>query len=233
MPGSKYFPQANGLAEAAVKNAEHLLDKCKGDWAKFDDAFAECRDVPNACGYTLAEIFLAHRTRGSLPILPGKTRLNVPAAEQGAEIRKQLREKEYNKWSTRDLCAFSVGQKVHVHEYLGRKRWLPVEATITAINQDGRSYQITMNNGFETSRNRRHLRSAQEEMGPLFDKGTCMCQMGPIYAEWDQYLPNGTSICRTGPVFDKGTCSCHMGPIYADWDQYLPNGTGISAKIRT
>ena len=74
-PGSPYYAQANGLAEAAVKNAKRLMDKCEGDWAKFDDAFAEWRDVPNTCGYTPAEIFLARRTRGSLPILLGKTKL--------------------------------------------------------------------------------------------------------------------------------------------------------------
>ena len=33
-------------------------------------------------------------------------------------------------------------------------------------------------------------------------------------AEWDRYLPNGTSICP-------------MGLVFAEWDQYLPNGTGI------
>ena len=159
---SPYYPQSNGLAESAVKISKTLLDQCKGDWQKFDVAFAQWRDVPNACGYTPAEIFLARRIRGSLPILPGKTSLNVPAAEEGAEARKILRQEQYKKLRSKNLRALNIGDTVHVQETTGKNRgkWKPNEAIITGIHRDGRSYEVTMSNGHKSSRNRKFLRPA-------------------------------------------------------------------------
>ena len=162
-PRSPYFPQSNGLAESGVKIAKDLMEKVGGDWIKFDEALASRRDVPNATGYTPSEIFLARRSRVNLPILPGKTSLNTKAAELGAAARKEMREKEYNKRSFKNLRQLEVNEKVHVQSHIGRKRWSPKEATVTGIKPDGRGYYITMSNGFKTSRNRRHLRPALEK----------------------------------------------------------------------
>ena len=148
---SPYYPQSNGLAESAVKIAKELMDKVGGNWTKFDEALASRRDVPNATGYAPSEIFLARRSRVNLPILPGKTGLNPKAAELGAAARKEMREKEYQKRSSRHLRPLKINEKVHVQSHKGRKRWSPKEATITGINPDGRSYQIIMSNGFRTS----------------------------------------------------------------------------------
>ena len=165
-PRSPYYPQSNGLAESAVKNSKKLLDKCKGDWAQFDAAMAAWRDVPNACGYTPSEIFLARRTRGTLPILPGKTSLNVPAAEEGAENRKMIRKYAYGKIRSKHMDALNIGQELHVQKTTGKDkgRWLPNEATVTGIHKDGRSYDIVTSTGLNTTRNRRHLRPATEKI---------------------------------------------------------------------
>ena len=39
------------------------------------------------------------------------------------------------------------------------------------------------------------------ELQPNFNAISKTKIMGPIFAEWDQYLPNGTGICRMGLVF--------------------------------
>ena len=94
---SPYYPQSNGLSKSGVKIAKNLLAKCGGKMDKFDNALSSWRDVPNCSGKSPNEMFLARRTRVGLPMLPGKTGLNVQAAEEGAEAGKTQRGEHYKK----------------------------------------------------------------------------------------------------------------------------------------
>merc|ERR1712016_411175 len=47
-------------------------------------------------------------------------------------------------------------------------------------------------------------------------------RMGTVFAEWDQYLPNETSICQMGPVFTKRDQYLTKGRVFARWDPFLP-----------
>ena len=155
-PGSPYYPQSNGLAEACVKNIKGLLQKCGDNWAEFDDCLLDWRDTPNECGYSPGEIFFARRMRSSLPILPGKTSLNACAAEIGAKVRKELRSKQYEKRRTKPLAEIQIGQDVYVQDHSGRKRWNR-KATVTG-KDGGRGYTLITEDGTETARNRSHIK---------------------------------------------------------------------------
>ena len=48
-------PQANGLAESAVKNAKHLIIKCKQTNQNYQTALACFGDTPRADGYSPAQ----------------------------------------------------------------------------------------------------------------------------------------------------------------------------------
>ena len=151
-PGSPYYPQSNGLAEASVKNIKGLLQKCGDNWAEFDDRLLDWRDTPNECGYSPGEIFFARRMRSSLPILPGKTSLNTCAAEIGAKLRP----KQYEKRRTKPLAEIQIGQDVYVQDHSGRKRWNR-KATVTG-KDGGRGYTLITEDGTETARNRSHIK---------------------------------------------------------------------------
>ena len=153
--GSPYYPQSNGLAEAAVKCVKTLLKQYKEDWSKFDDALLDWRDTPNECGYSPGEVFFARRMRSSLPILPGKTSLNVCAAEVGAKARKELRQKQYENRSSRPLAEIQIGQDVYIQDHTGRKRWNR-KGTVTG-KDGGRGYTLITEDGTETARNRSHI----------------------------------------------------------------------------
>ena len=95
-------------------------------------------------------------------MLPGKTGLNVQAAEEGGEARKTQRGEHYKKQPSKPRKKLNINDVVHVQEPTGRKRWLPFQAKVIEINPNGRSYKIEMSNGFQTTKNRRHLMLAQK-----------------------------------------------------------------------
>ena len=47
LPSSAYYPQGNGLAEAALKNIKRLLEQCGNNWEEFNNCLLHWRDTPN------------------------------------------------------------------------------------------------------------------------------------------------------------------------------------------
>ena len=184
IPSSAYFPQANGLAESAVKNVKKLLQQCGDNWEEFDNCLLEWRDTPNQCGYSPGEIFFARRMKTSLPILPGKTSLNSRVAEMAAKNRKELRSKEYQKRAARDMEELEIGSKVLVQDHAGRKHWIR-EATITG-KTGPRGYNVKMKDGSESTRNRIHLKPAPPE-----NVSSYVIPDGWIESELDSIVPPG------------------------------------------
>ena len=111
-PGAPYYPQANGLAESAVKQVKHLLEKYEGNWELFQKNLLVWQDTPNDSGSTPTEMFLGRRLCTSLPTLPGKTCIEKAVAS-GAQ-RKKRRKDDYAKRRTHDLPILAPGQTVSV-----------------------------------------------------------------------------------------------------------------------
>ena len=138
---SPYFPQSNGLAESAVKQMKFLLKKCKEDQSKFSDALLEFRNTPNVSGRSPNQMFFGRRLRGRLPHLPGANDLDIGNAIAGAQQRKSLLEAEH---PGTPLAPIAIGQTVLLQNPL-TKAWTS-QGKITGIRQNGRSYNILMDN---------------------------------------------------------------------------------------
>ena len=88
---SPYHSSGNGLAEAAVRNIKELLKKYEGNWKKFQRGLMLWRNMPNKSGKSPAEMFLGHRQRTILPLLPGQYDFQIEDAIKAAEKRKKIR----------------------------------------------------------------------------------------------------------------------------------------------
>ena len=66
---SPHNPSSNGLAEAAVKSAKYLIEKCEAEREDISSALLEWRNTPRADGYSPAQAFFGRRLRTSLPSL--------------------------------------------------------------------------------------------------------------------------------------------------------------------
>ena len=92
---SPYYPQSNGLAEAAVKNCKYLLLKCK-TFEQFQESLLEFRNTPRSNGPSPAKLFFGHQQRTALPRLPTLHTNNkkeedkiTPKFSEGDKIRIQ------------------------------------------------------------------------------------------------------------------------------------------------
>ena len=158
-PSAPYYPQANGLAESAVKQVKHLLEKYDGNWNAFEDNLLEWRDTPNDSGSTPNELFIGRRVRTSLPILPGKTNFDIENAVASGARRKKRRDEAYAKRRTRDLPPLDCGQTVSIQNPKGRRRW-DKTGWIVHREHDGRKYLVRFVDGAKRYVNRIQLRPA-------------------------------------------------------------------------
>ena len=159
-PGAPYYPQANGLAESAVKQVKHLLQKYDSNWDAFEDNLLEWRDTPNDSGSTPNELFIGRRVRTSLPILPGKTNFDIENAVASGARRKKRRDEAYAKRRTHDLPQLNPGQAVSIQNPKGRRRW-DKTGWIVHRKHEGRTYLVRFEDGAERYVNRIQLRPAQ------------------------------------------------------------------------
>ena len=156
---SPYFPQSNGLSEAAVKQMKFLLKKCKENRDEFSDALLEFRNTPNVSGRSPNQMFYGRRLRGRLPHLPGANDLDIKNAIAGADHRKTLM--EYSTVSGTPLTQFPIGQRVLLQHPL-TKSW-DSKGRVTGMRPNGRSYDILLDSGKSFIRNRAYMRPIDED----------------------------------------------------------------------
>ena len=156
---SPYYPQSNGLSEAAVKQMKFLLKKVNENVLEFSSSLLEYRNTPNVSGKSPAQMFFGRRLRGRLPHLPGANDLDIANAKAGADHRKSLMEHHDHKPAT-PLRKLSINQRVLVQDP-HTKSW-NVKGRITDIRSTGRSYAILLNSGKSITRNRAYLRPIRD-----------------------------------------------------------------------
>jgi hypothetical protein len=169
-PSSPYHSQSNGLAEAGVKQAKHLLEKYRNELPAFRRALAEYRNLPRADGHSAAQLFLHRRQRGLLPTLPSATATDF-AAQEGAAMRQQSRSDKTSGLKRNPLTPLIVGQYVCLQDTKSL-RW-EEKGRIVSIRDDGRSYDLVMSDGSKYLRNRKFLRpirAKDEDSSPSKEK---------------------------------------------------------------
>ena len=157
---SPYYPQSNGLSEAAVKQMKFLLKKVNENHTKFSSCLLDFRNTPNASGKSPAQMFFGRRLRGRLPHLPGANNLDLSNAISGGDQRKLLMKAVETRPGV-PLKTLSCGQRVLVQNPIS-KSW-DDKGTITEVRPGERSYEIHLDSGKVYTRNRSFLRPITDD----------------------------------------------------------------------
>ena len=161
---SPYNPSSNGLAESSVKSVKRLIKTCIEDKKNdFKARLLEFRNVRRSDGFSPAHRFFNRAQRTSLPMLPEQLKpLSMEQIEKAKEVRFDALQRtlDIKDTKSRGLHELKVGQVVLVQDpHTGEWR---DSATIIAVRDSGRSYDIEMENGKVSARNRQFLQPKQE-----------------------------------------------------------------------
>lgn len=162
-PSSPYHHQANGYAEAAVKNMKNLVKKTspKGNVrsGSFLRGLLEWRNTPRKDGMSPAQRLFGRAMRTLLPTHPAAFavchRNTIRKADRKAEGLKKKAKDRYDA-GARDLGKFVIGDVVRA-QHMIKKTW-DLIAEVMEVKPRGRSYLIRTETGRLYWRNRRYLR---------------------------------------------------------------------------
>ena len=155
---SPYNPQSNGHAERNVKIMKDLIVKTNHDIGskEFLDGIIQIRNSPRADGLSPCQVVFGRSVRTLIPTLTESLGTNecVELAKKGREKLNQKKKYLYDR-SAKKLRPLDVGMKVWV-QHPETKKWDSTAIILTRIRN--RTYQIQMEDGKITHRNRRLIR---------------------------------------------------------------------------
>ena len=157
---SPNYPQSNGLAENAVKQAKLLLEKCKRDGSDPLLGLLNLRNTPRSNAGSPAQRFLARRTCTTIPVAK---KLLTPKAVPTTDVTKSIKKRRtqqarcYNKRS-KPLPILKPSDIVRIQTDKGFNKL----AVVKSRAQEPRSY-IVQSDGKRYRRNRKHLLKVREK----------------------------------------------------------------------
>ena len=187
---SPHYPQSNGLAESAVKNAKSLIRKAVSSNQDVNKALLAYRATPVISGLSTAEMLMGRRIRTTLPTHPSK--MAKPWMKKVVEKRQEIQKQQkvyYNRNAT-DLPPLREGQWVRIRdERTGR--WM-MEGTVRSRVAE-RSYEVLARNGTLYRRNRRVLKPITYKTNDL------SVESNPVLIQSRQSpTPNPSSLTAPG-----------------------------------
>ena len=147
---SAYHHESNGLAEAGVKNAKSLLEKCRLSGEEFEPALQDWLITPRAdTGFSPAFMFFGRTPRGRLPYVHKRQCL------QDAETARE----DNMSCAEHTAPQFAVGEAV-VGQNMKTRRW-SMQGTVTEVRDNGQSFMVDFGGAHgKKLRNARFLRTA-------------------------------------------------------------------------
>ena len=146
-PSSPYYPQSNGLAEAGVKRAKHLMKKNEKFNSEYQPALFALMNTPTSGEkHSPSELFFNRSLRN--PWL--------------ATDFHQDAEDDSNTPSNEDTVPFKVGDRVIIQD--PKTRAWTLKGTISEITRTG-SYQIDLEDGTNIRRNKSFIMHDRGHMG--------------------------------------------------------------------
>ena len=133
--------------------------KVDNNFDRFRPALLAWRNTPRADGFSPAQMFFGHAQLFGHPMV-GSPRFIDRAAVGEKRVDQSLNAKKSFDKRTRALPELLVGTRVVVQD-VKTGRWLQ-KASILAISSDGRSYDLRLDGGAETSRNRVYIRPIKD-----------------------------------------------------------------------
>ena len=147
-----YNPRSNGLAEAAVKNAKKLLERCSRTKQPFPRALMDWLNVPRWDGVSPAEAFFGRRFRSRVPLahVPDKWRPDMHSVTRMANTADT---------HSRALKPLAPGDSVLVWN-ANSQQWSDRGCILETRHPrlGSRSFCIQHASGQVTTRNRRDLK---------------------------------------------------------------------------
>ena len=156
---SPHNPTSNGLAESAVKQAKFLLKKCIDSGENFQEALAAWRNTSRSDGFSPSEAFFGRRLRGALPVLAR----GAFDPEEFRRVRTESKAQSLDNANKRtvQLSDLMLGDRVYLQDW-STGLW-DQKGVITTVWEDGRSYDVKLDNGQSFKRNRRFFRLIKSE----------------------------------------------------------------------
>ena len=161
---SAYYPESNGLAEAGVKQMKKLIAAENNDRTDLQSLVLLYRNSPSTSGYSPAQLFFGRSLKTSLPSAPFQfLDFDMDEAVNARQDAYDLR-REYHDQHRAALPPLCKGDPVLVQNPISNA-W---DSTgIEAVRASGNSYDVLLNGGRITSRNRKFLRPIRSESNPL------------------------------------------------------------------
>lgn len=162
LTSSPEYPQSNGLAENAVKQAKSLLEKTRRDGSDIYQNLLNIRNIPrDKILGSPAQRLMSRATRN--PVFTNQ-KLLKPAPRQTKIVKAQLYKKRNQQKKTYDKHArplepLKVNQTVRIQTPKGYDRL----GKVTQVLQKPRSYMVQTGTT-RIRRNRKHLLPIQEEI---------------------------------------------------------------------
>ena len=164
MTSAPHHPQANGMAESAVKTAKSILRKCK---AAGEDEFLAVLNHRNTPSHEVdespAQRLFSRRTRTLLPIAASllEPKMKDLLVRKRILKRKSEKQAEYFDKKAKDLPILEEGEVVRMKPHvLGQKVW---KKAVVAKRLDERSYEVQTESGTMYRRNRVQLKKTKEK----------------------------------------------------------------------
>ncbi len=150
---SPQFPQANGLAESAVKRSKQLLEKTHRENSDLYKNLLNLRNIPTSTQLgSPAQRLMSRRLRSVVPadssLLKPKVQSDVT---KNLQHKRDVQKKSYDK-SARSLPPLKLNQTVRLQTPQGHSKI----GVVVKASGDPRSYVIRVD-GTEYRRNRRHI----------------------------------------------------------------------------
>ena len=157
--------QANGAAEAAVKQAKRLLKKCKASGEDLYIGLLNLRNTPTeGLNTSPAQRLLGRRTKSLMPMAESKLRPGYINPEKEAELKEDRRAQAAD-MSKKDLKPLQTGDNIRMQPIdTGKTEWQEAKVTKQLTS---RSYEVTTDKGKKYRRNRRFLKKSKKSTHSL------------------------------------------------------------------
>ena len=158
---SPYHSQSNGKAESAVKIAKTLMKKASNA-SDVQLAILNWRNTPSeGSRYSPVQKLQSRRTKSLLPATDAMLQPKIAQGVQEEITQKRKQAKTYYDRGAKPLPELEIGQPVRMQPILKGAKW---EKAVTVQQVGNRSYLVETENGKRYRRNRRFLRTTDENI---------------------------------------------------------------------
>ena len=202
---SPHYPQSNGKAESAVKQAKKILRMARASGNDFYLALLNVRNTPQE-GYNTspAQRMMSRSTRTTLPVSTSLLKPHMAKNSSESILQRQAKQRRHYDKGSKALQQLYEGDRVKIQPVTpGQKFWTDGRV-VRQVRP--RSYEVQAD-GKVYVRNRRHLRNYEpkEDVGPVVDPpGVQTGEMPTTTDDWEESISPKNHKGEGEPLPDNG-----------------------------